>query len=154
MQFKELGLFVLKCLEASAVPGGRSLDDLDVLGGYRLDRSADLSDGLLGEFERPVERGDLDLDFVDAVVPGFACPAVAGSASNAAEVFVEATYPAVLAVDQACSAVVACQAALEVVQVTAWPIPGRSLGVESRLDAVKDRPVNELGVSPLDCLSM
>jgi hypothetical protein len=153
VQFEELGLFVFECLEASAVPGGRSLDDPDVLCGYRLDRSADLSDGLLGEFERPIERGDLDLNFVDSVVPGFAGSAVAGSASNAAEVFVEAAGPSVLAVDQAGSAVGACQAALEVVQVTARAVPGRALGVESRLYAVKDRSVDELGVSPLDCLS-
>ncbi|MHB8243279.1 MAG: hypothetical protein ACYDHN_14980 [Solirubrobacteraceae bacterium] len=48
VQFKELGLVVFECLEASAVPDGCSLDDRYMLSSYRLDCCTDLSDSLLG----------------------------------------------------------------------------------------------------------
>jgi hypothetical protein len=59
---QEIGLFVLECLEASAMACGSPLDDRYVLCGDGLDRCLYLGDLLRGELEGPVERGDLDLE--------------------------------------------------------------------------------------------
>ncbi|MGA2454858.1 MAG: hypothetical protein ABSG93_15190 [Solirubrobacteraceae bacterium] len=124
-------MLVFKGLEAPAMALGGLLNDASVLLGQRRDGRTDLRDLSRLELEGPVERGDLDLDLVDRIVPSGARTAVAALASDTAEVLIDAADPAVLAVDEARAALVTRQAALEVVVVLSVAVSGGALGVES-----------------------